>query len=66
MTAPETAVKVTDYKILFDQLEKARNEQPAEVQLSLEQDEELNETMALFSEFQNSELAASFSTITVG
>lgn len=66
MTTPGTPDRVTEFEILFDQLENAKNDQPMEVRLCLEQDEELKETMALFSEFQNSELAASFSTITIG
>lgn len=66
MMNSEKAITIKKFKILFDQLEQAKIDQPSEVHLSLEQDMDLVETMALFNDYQNSELSASFSTVTVG
>jgi len=65
MTTPKKTEEIKDFTILFDQLNAAKEEQPVEIQVSLEQDEVLRETMSLFNEYQNSKLEASFSTLTV-
>jgi len=64
MSGKNQVIEASRFKVIFQKLEEAKNEQDANLAYCLDQASEANETIALFKEYQESLIQSSYTIFT--